>query len=110
MTKNIVYFGEQSLFSETVKNMAQIEEANFFDFSSWDECEGQFSSLDPSFIFIDLDTFDPTSLTEDVQSFQCVFFKSQKDEDISWSSKCYFMEKPLEILQFRNLLQDLLNG
>ena len=58
MAKNIVYFGELDLFSETIKKMAKIEGFNFYDFPSWEECGEQLISLEANFIFIDLDSID----------------------------------------------------
>ena len=110
MTKNIVYFGEQSLFSDTLKNLIQLEGANFYDFSLWDDCAGQFSDLSPSFIFIDLDTFDPSSLSSEVEEFECVFFKSLHDEELSWNSNFYLQSKPLEVIKFKEFLEGLLYG
>ncbi len=110
MAKNIVYFGEQSLFSETVKNMATLEGFNFYDYSAWEECSGQFLDLDPSYVFVDLDSFDPATLGDQAETVEAVFFKSQHDEELSWNSKYHFQDKPLDILKFRNFLQELING
>lgn len=110
MTKNIVYFGEHSLFSDTIKHLAQMEGVNFYDYEKWEDCEGQFVDLEPSFIFIDLDTFNPSSLGPEVESIECVFFKTHQDEELHWDCKYHFFLKPLEVLKFKEFLSELVNG
>jgi len=110
MAKNIVYFGEHSLFSDTLKHLSQMEGVNFYDFETWEECAGQFLDLAPSFVFIGLDSFNPSVLDKEVEGYECVFFKSQQNEDLSWSSKYYFYLKPLDVLKFKEFLSELVHG
>lgn len=110
MAKNIVYFGELDLFSETIKKMAKVEGLNFYDFPSWEECGEQFETLDASYVFVDLDSIDVSSLPEVAQQYSGVFFREDESNVISWHSEHSYHLKPLDVLQFREFLRGLIDG
>ena len=110
MAKNIVYFGELDLFSETIKKMAKTEGLNLYDFSSWEECGEQIKDLDPCYIFLDLDSIDTSQLPEVLQQFTGIFFRADENTSIKWQSKHSYHQKPLDVLQFREFLKGLVDG
>ena len=110
MAKNIVYFGELDLFSETIKKMAKIEGLNFYDFPSWEECGEQLTSLEANFIFIDLDSIDTSILPDELQQYIGIFFRADEKTTIKWQSEHSYHQKPLDVLQFREFLKGLLDG
>ena len=110
MSKNFIYLGEQSIFAETVKRMVQTEGGNFYDYASWDEVKEQFSDLAPNFLLIDIDTFELDSVGGEVRDIRTVIFSEKKLENISWNSELHIQIKPLDVLQFREYLQGMING
>ena len=108
MAKNIIFFGDKSIFSDNLKNMVQFEGANFYDFMLWDDCKWQFSDLSADIIFVDLDTFDINSFGEEVRSFECVFFSTDINCKVSWSGNFCLERKPLEINNFKKVLKRIL--
>ena len=110
MIKNIIFFGESGIFSETLKNMAETEGMKFYDYPSWQDCSSQFYEIKPAWVFIDLDTFNISSLDNSVEEVQCVFFTSSKDNLINWDSNFYIEYKPLEVVKFQSFLREVING
>ena len=108
MNKIIVYFGEQDIFSETLKKMVQIEGSQLFDFLNWKDCGEQFSDINPSFVFLDYDSSKLDEFPTEVKSKECVVFSTHDLNELDWNNKYYVHKKPLEVLQFREFLQDLL--
>ena len=110
MSKNIIYLGEQSIFSETVKQMVLMEGGNFYDYKSWDEIKDQFADLKASYIFIDLDTFDISTVSDEIKKIEAVFFTESDNKEYSWEGKLHIETKPLDVLLFRKHLQGLVDG
>ena len=113
MSKNILYIGEQSIFSNVVKDVVTNAGGEIFDFSSWKECYLQLDDLCPDYLFIDLETIEMELLKEmETSQIPVVMFTSPEMDksEIKWGGDYKIISKPIEIMSLKTMIDKMLGN
>ena len=110
MSNRILYLGEKNVFFATINLILQKKNYLLYQFDRWDDCRDQLGDLDVFFIFIDEDTFDCNLIELKASDIPFAIFLSRDNSHLESEADFTNINKPLDVNEFTNNIDNILKG